>query len=132
MYMYDTYVGQILCFLSASVSDVPPPVPSPKYGSKKGGKKILVLPALNATSCGCTAYKTLPAERAGDHACRHQPSDLLQLVCSACARPGQVPLGRQTFCLTCSIKTLMTTPCIPLWSRSLEEGVKGSTNLPKE
>lgn len=31
--------------------------------------------------------------------CRHQPSDLLQLVCSACARPGQVPLGSPEFLL---------------------------------
>lgn len=76
--------------------------------------------------------------------CRHQPSDLLQLVCSACARPGQVPLGSPEFLLglfpcalvwlihsaftadagvhlVMAVKTLKTTPLYGVWKRGWRE-----------
>lgn len=58
---------------------------------------------------------------------RHQPSDLLQLVCSACAHPAR----KARVSAWLQVKTLMTTPPNPLSPPcGLEEGVKGSTTLP--
>ena len=103
-------------------SDVPPP--QFKYGSRKGWKKYQ----------NCLIAMYLLWHRLQDatrRACRrphrHQPSDLLQLVCSACAHPAR----KARVSAWLQVKTLMTTPPSPLSPPcGLEEGVKGSTTLP--
>lgn len=106
-------MGQVLYFLSASVSDVPPPVRSPKYGSKKKVEKILEVAAPLTRRYPPSVQETMQASTI-----RPAAVGLLGM-----RTPRSSPARKAKFCLACSIKkTLMTTPVPPpvvwkVWKR---------------
>lgn len=117
-------MGQVLYFLSASVSDVPPPVRSPKYGSKKKVEKILEVAAPLTRRYPPSVQETMQASTI-----RPAAVGLLGM-----RMPRSSPARKAKFCLACSIKKNSNDhPCAPPCGlESLEEGVKGSTTLPRE
>lgn len=128
------YVGQILCFLSASVWCSTTPKAWHSSFSQIWQQKKVEKNTRTATSCGCTAYKTLPAERAGDYAGINHPTCWVGLL--GMRTPRSSPARKARVSAWLQVKTLMTHPPSPapppLWSGSLEEGVNGSTTLPRD